>query len=107
MPAAFTYISSTFRPAHPSRTRPRDGAAVTEPRSPRPPVIIPGDVLVSRATARADVYDISVVPRDAHVRQTRYQDAMDAARLLARGLAVDGWFSCDHTHYVRIATYRT
>jgi len=39
--------------------------------------------------------------------KTRYQDAIDAGRLLARGLAVDGWFSCDHTHYVRIATYRT
>jgi hypothetical protein len=102
-----TSISSTSsRPARRSSTKPNDDTAVTEPRAPRPPVIIPGDVLVSRSTARADVYDISVVPRDAHIGKTRYQDAMDAGRLLARGLAVDGWFSCDHTHYVRIATFR-
>jgi hypothetical protein len=29
---------------------------------------------------------------------------MDAGRELARALAVDGWFTCDQTHYLRLAT---
>ena len=108
MPAAFTPIPSTSSPpARRASIRPNIGAATSDSRPPRPPVIVTGDVLVSRSTARADVYDISVAPAAAHMGKTRYQDAIDAGRLLARGLAVDGWFSCDHTHYVRIATYRT
>jgi len=108
MPAAFTPIPSTSSPpARRASIRPNICAATSDSRPPRPPVIVTGDVLVSRSTARADVYDISVAPAAAHMGKTRYQDAIDAGRLLARGLAVDGWFSCDHTHYVRIATYRT
>ncbi len=68
-----------------------------------PAVTRSGDVLVSRPTARADVYAISVVPAVAHISRVRYQDGIEAGRQLARELGVDGWFTCDHTHFVRIA----
>jgi hypothetical protein len=62
-----------------------------------------GDVLVSRPTARADVYDITVVPGLGRVSKVCYEDGMETARQLARELAVDGWFTCDHTYVVPIA----
>lgn len=65
-----------------------------------------GDVLVSRPTARADVYEISVVPSLACLTDVRYEDGRETGRQLARRLAVDGWFTSDHTHFLRIATYR-
>jgi hypothetical protein len=72
-----------------------------------PPVMKSGDVLVSRPTARADVYDISVVPAAARVSSVCYEGGMETGRQLARKLAVDGWFTCDHTHVVPIAKHRT
>jgi hypothetical protein len=65
-----------------------------------------GDVLVSRPTARADLYEISVVPSLAHLRDVRYEDGWETGRQLARRLAVDGWFTSDQIHFLRIATYR-
>ena len=66
-----------------------------------------GDVLVSRPTARADVYDISVVPEVARVSHNGYEDGIQAGRRLAQRLAVDAWFTCDHTHMHSLARYRT
>jgi hypothetical protein len=71
-----------------------------------PPAIASGDVLVSRPTARADVYDISVIAGGARISCARYEDGMETGRELARELLVDGWFTCDHTHFVRIARHR-
>jgi hypothetical protein len=73
---------------------------------PRQPAPTAGDVLASRPTARADVYAISVVPSQAHIVVTRYQDAIGRVEELARGLAVDGWYTCDHTHFARVARHR-
>lgn len=67
----------------------------------------PGDVLVSRRTARTDAYAIGLVPAPAQVIGLTYDDAMMRACALARGLAVDGWYTGDHAHYLRIAAYRT
>ena len=66
-----------------------------------------GDVLASRPTARADLYAISIVPAAAHVTAKRYADAIETVRELARGRRVDGWFTCNHTHYARVATHRS
>jgi hypothetical protein len=66
-----------------------------------------GDVLVSRPTARADIYDISVVPGVVRVSTVCYEDGIETGRQLARELAVDGWFTCDHTHVALIAGHRT
>jgi hypothetical protein len=66
----------------------------------------PGDVLASRPTARADLYLISIVPDAAQRTARRYHEAVDVVRELARERSVDGWFTCDHTHYVRIAHHR-
>jgi hypothetical protein len=65
-----------------------------------------GDVLVSRPSARADVYEISVVPTKTDLVAMRYDDAMEKVRELAEELAVDGWYTCDHTHFARIASHR-
>jgi hypothetical protein len=65
-----------------------------------------GDVLASARTARADIYTISIVPAAAHFRATRYAEALEKVRELARGLQVDGWLTCDHTHYARVASFR-
>jgi hypothetical protein len=66
-----------------------------------------GDVLASKPTARADLYAISIVPATAHVTATRYSEAIERVRELARGRRVDGWFTCNHTHYARVATHRS
>jgi hypothetical protein len=66
-----------------------------------------GDVLASRPTARADVYAISVVPAEAKIVAMRYEDAMERVGELARDLAVDGWYTCDHTHFGRVSSHRS
>jgi hypothetical protein len=71
-----------------------------------PPATASGDVLVSQPTARADVYDISVIAGGARISCARYEEGMETGRQLARELLVDGWFTCDHTHFVRIARHR-
>jgi hypothetical protein len=73
---------------------------------PRRPAPQSGDVLLSRPTARADVYAISVIPSEARFVAARYPDAVEKVDELARGLAVDGWYTCDHTHFARIARHR-
>ena len=67
----------------------------------------PGDVLASRPTARADWYDISIVPGAAHVTARRYSEAMEKVRELARASRVDGWLTVNHTHFTRVATHRS
>ena len=73
----------------------------------RRPLPQSGDVLASRPTARADRYVIGVVPTEAKIVAVRYDDAMERVRELARALAVDGWYTCDHTHFARIASHRS
>jgi hypothetical protein len=36
----------------------------------------------------------------------RYQEAIDSVLELARELRVDGWYTCNHTHYARVAHFR-
>jgi hypothetical protein len=70
------------------------------------PAPMPGDVLLSRPAARADLYAISVVPAQGDLLAVRHAEAIERACELARGLAVDVWYTCDHTHFARIATHR-
>jgi hypothetical protein len=65
-----------------------------------------GDVLASSRSARADIHEISVVPAEAEIVVARYSDAIEKVRELAVRLAVDGWYTSDSTHYVRVASYR-
>lgn len=65
-----------------------------------------GDVLASRPTARADVYTISILPAPSHLTAARHSEALDKVRVLARELNVDGWFTCNHTHYACVASFR-
>jgi hypothetical protein len=64
-----------------------------------------GDLLVSRRRAR-DVYAISVVPAQALLTTMRFEEATHTVGEIARRRAVDGWYTCDHTHFVPIARYR-
>jgi hypothetical protein len=65
-----------------------------------------GDVLASGRSARADVHEISVVPAEPETVVRRYADAIEKVKELARTLGVDGWYTSDYTHYIRVATYR-
>ena len=75
-------------------------------QSRRPWVPRPGDVLASGRSARADIYEISVVPSEAHTIAVRYREAIAEVRALAGRLRVDGWYTSDHTHYARVAACR-
>ena len=74
--------------------------------STHPPEMKSGDVLVSQPSARADMYEINVVPAGARTTKVRYEDGLETGRQLARDLSVDGWFTCDHIHVLRIAQHR-
>jgi hypothetical protein len=65
-----------------------------------------GDILASERTARADVFAISILPTDSDITVTRYSAAIERVQELARARRVDGWYTCDHTHYARVASYR-
>ena len=65
-----------------------------------------GDVLASRPTARADIYMIAIWPAPTHLTATRHAEAIEKVRMLARERHVDGWFTCNHTHYARVANFR-
>jgi hypothetical protein len=81
-----------------------DGKPLSKPAG--QPRLAAGDVLVSRRTARADVYETSVVPAAPRITDTSYENGMHSGRELARTLVVDAWFTCDHIHVVRIAHHR-
>ncbi len=65
-----------------------------------------GDVVVSERSARADVYDISILPGNSDQVARRRGDAIERVRQLARQLRVDAWYTCDQTHYVHLAAHR-
>ena len=66
-----------------------------------------GDILASERSARADVYTVSIVPTCSEVTVRRYSATIERVQALARTRQVDGWFTGDHTHYARVATYRS
>jgi hypothetical protein len=68
---------------------------------------VAGDVLTSERSARADVYEISIVPADGRAVVSRYSEAIQIVRALAQQLRVDAWFTSDQTHYARVASYRS
>jgi hypothetical protein len=91
-----------FRIAGNDNKQKRTASAVSRGR----PTPRAGDVLASGRTARADIHAISIVPAEARTIVVRYPEAIERVRELARGMRVDGWYTSDHTHYVRVATYR-
>jgi hypothetical protein len=105
------YVEHTFRRLHMNTG---GGAVATNDarlrRWPRADALHPapqaGDILASERSARADVFVISVIPLDSDVVVTRYAAAIEHVRELARTQRVDGWYTCDHRHYARVADYR-
>jgi hypothetical protein len=65
-----------------------------------------GDVLASKRSARADVFTICIVSGADDKRMKSYEEAIHRVRERARELQVDGWFTCNHTHYARVANFR-
>ncbi len=66
-----------------------------------------GDIIASERSARADIFSIDIIPDHSEVIVARHSEALARARELARARRVDGWYTCDHTHYARIASYRS
>jgi hypothetical protein len=83
-----------------------DGAVEKTPPPGRRSAPQAGDILASERSACADVYTVSIVPTDTHVTLKRYSAAIQRVQELARAGQVDGWYTCDQTHYARIARYR-
>ena len=65
-----------------------------------------GDVVVSERSARADMYEISVLPAGSAEVARRYVEAIERGGQLARRLGVDAWYTCDQIHYAPVARYR-
>jgi hypothetical protein len=63
-----------------------------------------GDVVVSNPSATVD-YDVIVVPRHP-VLCARRDVAVAKGRDLAERLGVDLWLTQDHTHFLKLASYR-
>jgi hypothetical protein len=66
----------------------------------------PGDVVASRTTARSDDYAISILPDAAYAVSAHYAEAIATVCQRASLLKVDGWYTADHTHFVRVASCR-
>jgi hypothetical protein len=66
-----------------------------------------GDIIASERRARADVYTVSIVPNDTPVTLGRYSAAIRMVQALARTRQVDGWYTCDQTHFARVAHHRS
>ena len=67
----------------------------------------PGDIMASRPTAREDSYAISVIPGATQGIASGYNEALDTVRRLAELHAVDGWYTCNHIHFLRVAHHRS
>jgi hypothetical protein len=67
----------------------------------------PGDILVSQKSARADRYAIRVVDDAGQKVTPCFDEAMRTARQLAGQRTVDGWYTCDHTHFLSVAHHRS
>jgi hypothetical protein len=64
-----------------------------------------GDVLVSKATAKVE-HEVSIVPAQAHRVCPNHDAAVADAREIAKVRHVDAWLTEDHTHYLKVASYR-
>jgi hypothetical protein len=92
-------MSAAMTPANDRlRKAPRPDVRRTAPQA--------GDILVAERSARADMFSISTIPTDSDIVVTRYSEAIKRVQELARRRRVDGWYTCDHTHYARVASYR-
>jgi len=95
-------MSEHPRKLAPENVRSRMGSSQPgRPSSPRA-----GDIIVSEPSARADVYEIRVLPATGRMVVRRYREAIETVRELADQLRVDGWYTGDQTHYVQVAGHR-
>ena len=65
----------------------------------------PGDILVSNRSATTD-HDVSIVPRRAHWVYPNHSAAVAEAHELAKARQADVWLTEDHTHFLKLASYR-
>jgi hypothetical protein len=64
-----------------------------------------GDILVSNPTATVE-HVISIVPEPAEIVCPSHDVALARAREIAKDRQVDVWLTEDHTHFMKIASYR-
>ena len=67
----------------------------------------PGDVIASRPPAREDCYALSVTPGPTQAVAGGYDQALEMVRRVAQLNAVDGWYTCNHIHFLRIVNCRS
>ena len=65
-----------------------------------------GDVLVSNRTATVE-HEISIVPDRPDLVCRNHNTAVAKAHELGRARQVDVWLTEDHTHFLKLASYRT
>ena len=65
----------------------------------------PADILVSIRSATTD-HEVSVVPAAATFVFPNYIAAVAKAHDLARERHVDLWLTEDHTHFIKLGSYR-
>lgn len=64
-----------------------------------------GDVLVSNRSATVE-HDVSVVPNPAEMVCPTHDSAVAKAHELAKARGVDVWLTEDHTHFLKLCSYR-
>jgi len=64
-----------------------------------------GDVLVSNRTATLE-HDLSIVPGRPDLVCPNHDSAVALAQEMAKDRRVDAWLTEDHTHFMKIGTYR-
>jgi hypothetical protein len=64
-----------------------------------------GDILVSNRSATTD-HDVSIVPNRAERVYPNHKAAVARAHELAQARQVDVWLTADHTHFLKLGSYR-
>ena len=64
-----------------------------------------GDILVSNRSATTD-HDVSIVPNRAERVYPNHATAVAKAHELAKARQVDVWLTEDHTHFLKLGSYR-
>lgn len=64
-----------------------------------------GDLLVSRGVASL-THEVTVVPATSGTMCATHDEAVQRAHELAKTQQVDAWLTEDHTHFLRLASFR-
>ena len=66
---------------------------------------VPGDVLISNPTATVE-HCVTIVPGAETILSTNHDRAIARAHEIGRDRHVDVWLTEDHTHFLKLGSYR-